>query len=175
MQLNKTLARKFIPLGDSLRDLLTKFGLRPYKVRIVRIRWSGGRRGIGTAVVEKALDILPTPKVLDLSTLTEIVNPVGLDEVGIILVTQISGRFTDEDLRFLDNDGGDQDPDSEVFYEIEFPRSDGRPGDKRRFFLRSAPMYMAGKLQWQLRLERAHEDRERNGDPPEYLPMRRGN
>ena len=46
-QAKKSLARSFIPLADSLRDMLTKFGLRAYKVTIVRIEWSGGKRGRG--------------------------------------------------------------------------------------------------------------------------------
>lgn len=164
MDLKKTLAQRFIPLADDLRNLLTKFGLRPYKVRILRIRWANGLRGTGAAVVDDALDILPTPLVQDLSTMTAIVQPVGLDEIGTIIVSEISGRFTDEQLRFLDRDGRQPGPDEEVFWEIEFPRLDGRPSDKRRFMLRSAPMYFSGRLQWQVRLERAHHDRARNGD-----------
>lgn len=164
IQANKTLARQLIPVADRIRDLFVRFGTRPYKVRVVRVRWSAGRRGVGAPVIEREMDILPTPLVQDLSTLTEIVQPVGLDEVGSILVSEISGRFTDNDLRFLSADGRPPDPDVEVYYEIEFPKLDGT-SDKRRFFLRSAPHYAAGRFMWQLRLEKAHEDRARNGDP----------
>jgi len=165
MQLNATLARKLVPIADGLRNLLTRFGLRTYKVRIVRVRWSGVARGIGVPLVESSMDILPTPLVQDLTTLTEIVQPVGLDEVGTILVSEISGRFTDDQLRFLHTDGGEPEPNEEIFYEIEFPQLDGRPSIKRRFYLRSAPYYFAGRFQWQVRLEKAHEDRSRTGDP----------
>jgi hypothetical protein len=161
---SRTLGRKLIPTADLIRDLHTRFGMRPYKMRVVRVRWTGGKRGVGTPDIESALDILPTPKIMDLAGLTEIVHPVGLDEDGTIMVTEISGRFTDEDLRFARADGTPPGPDEEVWYEIEFPRPDGKPGDLRRFYLRAAPMYYADRFQWQIRLEKAHSDRARNGD-----------
>lgn len=163
VDLGKTLAQKLIPVADRIRNLYTKFGMRPYTVRVVRVRWSDENRGVGTPQVIKELDILPTPLVLDMSTMTEIVQPVGLDEVGMILVTEISGRFTDNDLRYLDPSGKPPDPSEEVFYEIEFKKPDGT-GDKRKFWLRSAPHYFAGRFMWQIRLERAHQDRDSQGD-----------
>ena len=164
MQVGKSLARKLIPVADKLRDLFTKFGMRPYRVRIVRVRWSGERRGVGVPLVEATLDLMPTPLVQDLTTLTEIVQAVGLDEVGSIILSEVSGSFTDDQLRFVDKTGQPQDPNEEVFYEIEFPRPDGLPGARRRFYLRSAPHYNAGRFQWQMRLEKAHENRSRTGD-----------
>jgi len=162
-QQNQTLARKLIKVADGLRDPFTRFGTRPYKVRVVRARWTSGKRGVGTPVVERTLDLLPTPLVQDMSGVTEIVNPVGLDEVGTIAIAEISGRFTDEELRFCAADGTPLGPDEEVWYEIEFPRADGKPGDLRRFYLRAAPMYFATRFMWTLRLEKAHSDRGRDG------------
>ena len=162
LQLSKTLAQKFIPLVDRLRDLKTKFGLAPYVVRIIRVRWSGDHRGVGTPSVEKEMDLLPTPKVMDLGTMTEIVQPIGLDETGTILVTEISGRFTDDQLRFID--GQEREKNEEVFYEIEYPQPGGKPTIRRRFYVRGTPFYHAGRLQWQVRLERAHQDRDDQGD-----------
>lgn len=164
VQFGKTLAQKLIPVADRVRDLFTRFGMRPYVVRVVRIRWSAGQRGVGTPIVESSLDLLPTPLVQDLTTMTEIVQPIGLDEVGVISVSEISGRFTDGQLRAMKADGQAPGPDEEVFYEIEFPKPNGLV-DRRRFFLRSAPYYFAGKFYWQVRLERAHSDRQENGDP----------
>lgn len=164
-QFNQTLAQTLVPTADSLRDMFTSFGLRPYKVRFVRLRWSGMKRGQGAAYVACEIDILPTPKILDLTTLTEIVNPVGLDEVGGVLLTQVSGNFTEEQLRFGETDKKSLAQNEEVFYEVQFVRKDDQPGDRRRFALRSAPMYLAGKFQWQLRLEKSNENRAANGDP----------
>lgn len=164
-QTKKTLARRFVPLGDRLRDLLTKFGLRTYRVTLVTIKWSDGARGVGTPSVVKEELILPTPKLLDMATLTELVQPIGLDEAGSIEVSQISGRYTEDQLMGRDEDGADIPEDSEFFWELEFPRLDGKPGEKRRFFPRGAPMYHPGRLQWVVRLEKGHADRQRGGDP----------
>lgn len=164
MEMSRTLGQRLICTADSLRDLFTQFGLRPYKVRLVRVRWAAGERGVGVPLVEHTLDILPTPLLQDLTAVTEVVNPVGLDEIGSVLVSEISGRFTEEELRFLLRDGTPPGPDEEIFWEIEFPRTDGYPSIKRRFFMRSAPFYSAGQFQWQVRLERAHEDRARTGE-----------
>ena len=167
MRLSGTLAQKLIPVADGIRNLFTRFGLRTYKVRIVRIRWAGGRRGLGVPTVASELDIFPTPLVQDLTTLTEIATPVGLDESGVIVVSEISGRFTDDQLRFLDADGEEPGPDENVFYEIEYPQPDrlSATSVKRRFFLQGAPYYSAGRFQWSVRLVKANEDRSRQGDP----------
>lgn len=162
-QAAKTLARRFIPLADSLRNMLTTFGLRSYKVSMVRVRWSGGARGVGTPTVESEEVILPTPKVGSLDALSELAQPIGLDEQGSIELSQISGRYTEDQLVGLEPGGREIDPNLEFYYEIEFfPTTEG---SKRRFYPRSVPTYMPGRLQWSLRLEKATADRERNGDP----------
>lgn len=167
LEQSKTLVRKLIPTADSLRDLLTKFGMRPYTIKIIRVKWTGGERGVGMALVvpNTEFHLLPVPKMVDLEGVTEIVTAVGLDEVGSILVTQISPRYTEEQLRGWDQYGNPPGVDEETFYEIEFIRTDNLPSEKRRFFLRTAPQFFAGKLQWQLRLERSHQDRDRDGTP----------
>ena len=165
LQYAKTLARRFVPLADKLRDLMTKFGLRPYKVRIMRVKWSGGQRGIGVPTVASELHILPTPLISDLTSLQEIVHPVGLDESGPIQLSEVSGTFTEDDLMGRSIIGAAVAADDEVFYEIEFPRPDGTPSTRRRFYMLSPPHYHAGRLQWIIRLERSHEERDRAGDP----------
>lgn len=164
-QMAQTLAAKFVPLGDSLRDLLSKFGLRRYLVHVVKTKWTGGRRGNGTENVVYDEMILPTPKVLDMQGVAEVLQQVGLDEVGSIKLSKISGRYTDEFLRGLDEEGNGPAADENLYYEIEFPRADGLPGDRRRFQLSGAPMYFAGRLYWEVNLTRAHEDRDRRGVP----------
>jgi hypothetical protein len=161
----RSLARKFVPIADNLRDLYTKFGLRPYIVRIVRTRWTDAERGEGGEFVVKSLDLLPTPKVSDLSAINEILHPIGLDEVGGIVVTELSGRFTEEQLRGLDDDGSEAARDEQVYWEIEFVRLDGREGERRRFQLSAAPYYNASTLQWSVKLERTHGERTRSGEP----------
>lgn len=165
MDLRNTLAQKLIPVADNIRNLHTRFGLRSYKVAIVRVSWSGGERGRGTPHVKDVRALLPTPLVQDLTTLTEVLTPIGLDEVGVVSVSEISGEFTDNQLRWLSDDGEPPSPDEEVFYEIEYPQPDGTESVKRRFSLRGAPHYSANRFQWIIRLEKANEDRSRIGDP----------
>ena len=47
----ESLAPSFIPLADELRDMLTEFGLRPYRVRQIIVQWSSGTRGEGQPTV----------------------------------------------------------------------------------------------------------------------------
>jgi len=163
-QAKGTLARKFIPLADSLRDLLTKFGLRSYRVSFVRVSWSSGRRGIGTPTVIEEKVILPTPKISSLDAVSELLQPIGLSEVGSIQLSGISGTYTEEQLLGQSPEGDDIPPDQEFFYEIEFFPNAGE-AKKRRFTPKSVPSYLAGKLQWIIALEKANDDRARNGDP----------
>lgn len=160
-----TLARKLIPVVDRIRDLNTQFGLRPYIVRIIRTRWSGGQRGDGVENVVYEAPILPTPLISDLSGLTEIVQPVGLDEVGAIVVSEVSGSYTEDYLLGRGSAGESIPADEQFYYEIEFPRPGNQPGERRRFFPRSAPTYQPARFQWTVTLERSHEDRSRSGEP----------
>ena len=158
-----TLAGSFIGLADDLRDMFTQFGLRPYTVRRMRVQWSGGARGRGQPTVIFNEPILPTPKVTDISGLTELLHPIGLDEHGSLRLSEISGTYTEDDLRGLDARGKGPAVDVEFFYEIEYARPDGTAGEKRRFFPSGAASYNAGKLQWTLTLEKSNEDRARDG------------
>jgi hypothetical protein len=164
-QIRHSLARRFVPLADMLRNILTTFGLRVYRVALVTIQWSGGERGVGTPTVVRETPLLPTPKLMDMATLAEIVHPIGLDEVGGVVVGEISGTYTEDQLLGLDSEGADIPDDTEFFYEIEFPHPDGKPGIKRRFFPNGVPNYSPGGLQWTVHLEKAHDDRDRRGDP----------
>lgn len=162
-----TLARSLVPAVDSIRDLFTTFGLRPYVVQLVRTRWSGGRRGIGTELVEpNPIALLPTPLMTDMSAVSEIVTPIGLDEFGEILLQQVSGSYTEDFLRGHDKEGRPVGLDEQFYYEVEFPPPcEGKEGVRRRFVIKGAPMYFAGRFQWHVRLERARQDRSRAGEP----------
>lgn len=162
--LSRTLASCLIPVADSVRDIYTQLGLRTYSIKIIRTSWSGGRRGVGIEYIKEQLDVLPTPKISSMDEITEVLQPIGLDELGSIRLSEISGRFTEDELLGRIPNGIPIDKDEQVFYEIEFPRADGISGVKRRFVPRSAPYYEASTLQWSVRLERTREDRSRNGD-----------
>ena len=161
-----SLAHDLKPVADDLRDLYTQFGLRPYVVRLIRTRWTGGKRGIGQEEVVDEHTLLPTPRVRDLSGLREVLQPVGLDELGDVQVDQISPKMTEDELRFLDKHTAEPARDDEaVWWDIEFVRPDGLPGLRRRFVLVGAPDYRADRFGWSVRLAKAHEDRGRDGIP----------
>lgn len=163
-QFAHSLARALVGPADKLRNLLTVTGMRAYAVRLVRVRWSGGARGIGeTAVVGTPMPILPTPLLLTLDGVSRIVSAIGVDEQGSALLTEVSGCYSEEQLRGMSDDGTPTPPDENFFYEIEFLRPDGQPGAKRRFSLSGVPEYVPDQFGWRLRLERAQGDRTRAG------------
>ena len=164
-RMRRSLGQRLVPVADRLRGLLTEFGLRPYEVAIVRTRWSGGRRGVGEEIVVEDALLRPTPKVADLDGIAVQVTPAGLSDVGEVQLSQISGTMTEEQLRGIHADGSPIDADEDFFFEVRFPRLDGRPGERRRFFPASAPYYDASALQWRVHLRHQHANRQRGGDP----------
>jgi hypothetical protein len=165
-ELQCTLAQKLIPVADKIRDLHTQFGGRPYIVRIIRTRWTGSKRGVGSEHVMKETTITPTPLVVSLDGLQETLTPVGLNEYGSLQVTNISGRYTEEQLRGFDKSGNGLPSNEQLWWEIEFPRvRDGKPGVKRRFAVRSAPNYSPYSFQWSVSLDSVDERRNRQGEP----------
>ena len=161
---NQTLASRLAPVADKLRDLNTRFGRRNYNVTIYRTRWSGRVRGQGEESVIFQQDILPTPALADLGSLTELATLHGLDESGSIQLSEISHRFTEDILMGVDPEGFEPLDTDNVYYEIEFTRPDGRPGAKRRFELRGAPTYRPDQFQWFISLEQIDANRFRDGE-----------
>lgn len=163
----RTLAQRLRPTADKLRDLLTRAGLRPYIVRLIWTQWSGGMRGYGgVEEIFKEEMLLPTPKVVNIESLDSTVQATGIEEFGIVEVTQISGRYTENFLRGLSEAGDEIADDQQFFWEIEYPNENGTfPGIKRRFSLASAPEYQPGKFGWKVKLDKAIENRSANGTP----------
>lgn len=164
-RLRNSLGQKLVPAVDKIRDINTQMGLRPYRVNIVRTRWSGGVRSRGVEQVISELEILPTPLVVDMRSLSEVVTAVGVEDEGMVQLQQISGRYTEEHLLGNGPNGAPPGADVNVYYEIEFFRRDGGPSEKRRFIREGIPMYLAGQVQWQITLVSATENRARNGSP----------
>lgn len=163
--LNCSLARKLIPVVDRVRDLYTKFGARPYRVWIVRTRFASNQRGRGVEQVIQELEIMPTPLVVDMRSLNEVVTPVGVNEQGTIQLQYISGRYTEEMLLGVGPDGTPVASNETVFYEIEFFRGDGAPGERRRFVRDSIPYYNSTQFQWLITLVSVLENRARDRSP----------
>ena len=161
-----TLVGKLISPVDKLRNLLTVAGLRPYIVRLVTTRWSGGTRDEGVEQVVKEQLILPTPKISNLDAIDSTTNEVGTEEYGSIQISQISARYTEYELSGRGPNGEEIPADTQFYWEIEFPGINGRyPGIRRRFESNSAPNYNGGKFEWTIKVVRAGEDRLPDGTP----------
>ena len=163
-----TLAYRLTPCVDRIRDLNTRFGVRPYIVRIVSTRWSSGYRDLGTEEVVSSIHILPTPKV-DLDALNAMDNRtilVGSEEFGQVRLTEISSAFTEDQLMGRGGHGEQIESDINFYYEFEFPNADGSfPGVKRRFEVAGTPVYKPEHFAWEVELVRAGENRTRDGTP----------
>lgn len=160
-----SLAQKLIPAVDRIRDIYTKLGARPYRVHIVRTRFSGGRRGVGVEEVVHEMELLPTPLVANLGALAESVTPVGINEQGVVQLQYVSGRYTEEQLIGIGPGGNQVAPNETVYYEVEYFRRDGRPSERRRFVRDSVPQYQPLQFQWSITLVSVIENRERDRSP----------
>lgn len=158
-------------LADNLRQLNTKFGARPYRVFMVWTKWTGSERGEGDERVLLEREILPTPKVESIDTVSMTLFASGVLEMGSVHVTEVSLTLTRDILtgRAIPGLGiVDHIPQPfEFFYEI---REDGR-GEvgtgvqpaRLKFRLAVDPFRAATKPYWTFMLERISEDRSRLG------------
>ncbi len=162
--ISQTVIASLTPCVDKIRDLYTQLGARPYHVNLVHTQWSGGERGVGVEEVIDECPILPTPRVADLSAVNKQLLSVGLEEAGDIRVSEISPRFTEDQLMGISEDGTPVPGDQNFYWEIFFPRADG-PGVRRRFTPKAVPNYNPTRFQWWIDLVKAYEDRTRQGDP----------
>ena len=150
---------------DEIRQLNADFGLRPYRVFMVRTRWSGESRGEGTETVFDERELLPPPKVDPVSSVARQLLDIGTDEQGTLQVSEISPRYTEKELLGYSRLGG-QIPDNETFYwEVTLLRGDHEAKTRRRFLVVGVPSYDAEGMQWTVRLGMAGTDREDSGTP----------
>jgi len=160
-EIEKSFARKMIPLADSMRALGVRMGIKTYEVRIVRTAWTGGFRGEGVEYVVEEHQLTPTPLMTGLDGITQATESVGQIEQGNVTLSEISGRYSEDFLRGFGIDGTAPGPNEQVFYEVRYPTADG-DGIRRRFYLRAGPAFYSDTAEWKLSLERQVEDR-----PPE--------
>ena len=152
-----------VPVVDAVRDIATQLGARPYEVALVHTRWSGGVRNDGTESVASREVIVPTPLVRDHNNLTNTLQSNGLDELGLVRVSEISLAYTEDCLLGRDANGLIAD-DLSFYYEVTVFLPDGA-AIHRRFMPRSVPHKDSENLQWTIDLLRTTDDRTRAGDP----------
>ena len=161
--IDRTLVRALTGCVDQIRDIHTCLGARAYEVLLVRTRWTGGRRGQGVEEVLEESAILPTPLVSDFKSLITTQQPVGREDNGTITISEISPRFTGDQLLGLSNDGAPIPRDENFYYEVRAIRADGL-AVRRRFMPNSVPDYNPTNFEWTIQLIKVFEDRSRQGE-----------
>lgn len=156
-----------VKVEDRGREIEARLGFRPYTVHVVRVRFAGGRRGDGPSEVVQDVPILPTPDIFGLDGVTRVVTAAQVMEQGQITVAGISGRYTERELEARAPDGSPPSSAERTFWEITFLIGDHEcpAGQRRRFQVVGVPGYNANKGAWSVTLERAQQDRARDGTP----------
>lgn len=166
-QAKTSLANRFVRLGDRLRQLNTKFGIRAKRVFLVWTKSSGTEVGEGDERIIARVEVLPTPKIADLSSVA--LNPfsAGKLPVGVIRVSEVTQTLTFDQLTGR-RVPGRTEPIEEPFDFYYVVQEDGRgdnQADAQRYRLFSTPNRAEGKVEWQLLLERQSREPDRNGKP----------
>lgn len=166
----RTLAHRLRRQVDRLRQFSTKFGLRPYRVFLVWTTFDGEERGEGVEREIARIEILPTPKIAELTALQNNPYVAGILTTGSVRLERISAGFTQAQLSGLEIPGKGQVADMprrvDFWYEV---REDGRGGDRPvplRFRLSTQPSRVAGNVSWVVMLERQDEATQEDLLPP---------
>lgn len=165
----RTLTSRLVPIADKIRTLADKFGMRPYRVWLVHVKWSGTRVGEGVPQVASRRELQPVPRVFDMSSTTLALTPVGLNESGTLMVDQVSAKWTEDDL--MGRTWDLIDPalpatglrNGEFFWEVQEARPTQPPPPIRRYVPTGVPMLIKGGLQWRVTLTKQNAERNRNG------------
>jgi len=151
---------------DCIRQIPVDLGARPYRVFWIWTRWSGEERGEGVESVVREEEILPTPKVAELNGVQLQLLDIGLDEAGAVQISQISPRYTENQLLGRNQDGSGVAKNETFSWEVRLDKGDiSDLKRRRRFMLKGVPSYKADSLMWSVNLVRAGADREHDGRP----------
>lgn len=165
-----SLAHRLGARVDRVRQFSTKLGLRPLRVFLVWTEWGGAEHGEGTERIEVRHEILPTPRVVDISNVALKPMSAGLVEEGTLRVDRVTVSLTEDVLTGRRKPGPgecwvDADPRADFFYEVVEDGRGDNPADRKRFRLAATPERRAGEQDWVLVLERTAGDMERDGRP----------
>jgi hypothetical protein len=164
---NSLANRLGIRVAPRLRQFATKFGLRAKRVFLVWTKFTGKERGDGSEIILSRVELLPTPKVLDMSMVT--LNPfsAGVLPVGSQRVDKIAITYTMDQLMGKAVPGHKKGQEIEepfdFYYEIQEDGRGDNPAMIQRFRLLGIPDRREGDMSWSVLLERTSEDPLRNG------------
>ncbi len=146
--------------ADEMRQLYTDFGMRPYRVFSIVVKWTGGDVGRGEQQVISETEFLPTPLV-DMSRLNAALKSGGRVENGNVRLRELSPRYTEEQITELFH----RNPLPKGLQSFVEVREDARDGNtkRRRFQVTGVPERRADEFQWTVELVSAYPDRNRDG------------
>lgn len=186
----QSIVMRIAPTVDRARQRVVAAGLRPYRVFLTWTLWvlanSKGEprlpvvltteRGQGVEYLLGRVEILPTPRVMSLDSVSLSSSGAGIVPMGSVRIDQISALYTRDVLMGVAVPANElpfkgQTPDEkhipepyEFFYEVvEDGRGDCAP-KRERFRIMSEPMRRADKIDWTLMLERSTGDRTRDDE-----------
>lgn len=188
-QARRSLAQRTARIADRVRDRVSvHFGMRPYRVFLTWTK-SGlspeSERGDGTERILARVELLPVPRVSDLTALSFRSWSIGTVPEGSLRVDRVSAYYYSDDVlrglripyapegqppvpgRYRSGPGGDQQYAQWADFFIEVVE-DGRaddPAARRRFRLMGDPFRDTDGQQWTLLLQRADRDMGRDGLP----------
>lgn len=157
VQARQSLTQQLGPVVDDIRQIAVDLGQRSYQVWSVRVRWDGGARGQGDVVQVWEKPFLPIPKVAKWRVPEEL-RAAGYVERGDVVLTELSPRYTEDEIRDLFH--VKLGPAEDGFIELRVA-ADGL-SERKRFTTSTAPERRANKFDWTVRLQR--QDRQRNRD-----------
>lgn len=184
-----SLAQRLAPIVDRVRQrVATRLGVRAYRVFLTWTR-SGlsqdSERGDGYERLVHHVELLPAPRVTDLTAVNYRSWSVGTVPEGSVRVDRVSAyAYTEDVLRglripatpgdgqplpnwYAKGPGGDQQfaENVDFFYEVVEDGRGDQPPTRRRFRLMGDPWRDPGGAQWVIGLQRADKDLGRDGRP----------
>jgi hypothetical protein len=157
-----SLNESFSSLADDMRQMLTDFGMRPYRVFSVITEWSSGELYRGDERVVSEKEFLPTPLV-DLRPIYTTMTEAGLMESGDLFMREISPSLTEDQVRQLCFNGEPLGAGQQGYIEIRHDTRKEMLTERRRFTVRGAPWHDAEKFEWVVSLSEEEGARERDG------------
>lgn len=166
-QVNQSLAGRLVPVVDRIRQINTRLGLRPYRVFLVHVQWSGAQIGLGSPQEISRREILPTPRVRDISSTSEVYTNMGRVEEGGVVIDQVSAKWAEDDLMGRTPDLLDPavprsgKRNAEFFYEVVENRATMPNPIPRRYTPSAAPTLSRDGFAWRVVLSKVMANRSR--------------
>lgn len=170
----RSLANRLVGPADRLRQFATRLGVRPYRCFLVWTKFTGDERGEGDELLIARIELLPTPKLSELTGIQLLVYGGGNLPTGSLRIEKVSETFTEGQLMGRQIPG--REPGVEIpqpvdfFYEIVEDGRDLQVPIPTRYRLFGVPYRAAGKVSWTLLLERQDDAPTRR----EQLPFASG-